>query len=200
MLKIKISVDSLDKIQNYIDFVERIYDAQNDMGLQSFLKRKVLEAAKMITDKELVGGTSNDEEIELYKNSHHIEDYKKGFILYNDAKISADKYNTLPFDTSGYPDGEFSIALAFEYGVGVVGQGTYEEGYFKSWDYNNVTLSKSKHRQGDEWYLPASVYGESGYLYSGYEGFEIYRKIAIFCEASLNEWAYEYFIGGVSND
>jgi len=189
MLNIKIDTQGLNKLQKHIEIVEQLLKIKNDKNFQQFLQEKVMEVVKRITNERLVGGTSNDEEIDLYKNSHHIEETDNGFILYNDAKIPADKYNTIPFNTSGYPNGMFSIALAFEYGTGVIGIMT---GNSKSWNYNDINSSKSKNRKGQMWYLPKNVYGESGILYSGYMGFEIYRYTEIECKARMSEWVNEY--------
>ena len=196
MIKFDVQIDSLKKLDEYIEYVNRMKKMKADKSFQKFIQDKVLKLAEKVTNERLIGGTSNDEEIELYKSSHHIQEVADGFILYNNAKIEADKYNILHFDTSGYPEGQFSIALAFEYGVGVTGEVTYQdalengtvEDYFSPWNYNDVSLSKSKHRKKEAWYLPSSVFGESGYLYSGYEGFEIYRNIAIEVEKNLKKW------------
>lgn len=193
MLNIGIDIKGLDKLQKHIDFVNKLLKMKTDKSFQKFIQNKVMDVAKMITDKELTGGTSNDEEIGLYKSSHHIQDIDNGFILYNDAKIPADKYNILPFDTSGYPNGQFSIALAFEYGVGIVGSGSYTNDKFEPWQYNVISTSKSTHKNENGWYLPKSVYEQSGILYSGYQGFGIYRNIAIEIENKLNDWVIEYY-------
>lgn len=192
-MKFNVEAINLEGLNKHIEYVNKMLNMKEDEKFQKFIQEKVLELAKKVTNERLIGGTSNDEEIELYKSSHHIQEVADGFILYNNAKIEADKYNILPFDTSGYPEGQFSIALAFEYGVGITGEGTYQGDYFQPWNYNDVSLSKSKHRKAESWYLPSSVFGESGRLYSGYEGFEIYRNIAIEAEKNLKKWVNEYY-------
>lgn len=192
MIDVSVDIEGLSEFQDYVEYIKRLGTMATNKEFQKFIQDKVMSSAITITDQELTGGTSNDEEIDLYKSSHHIKELDNGFILYNDAKIPADKYNILPFDTSGYSDGQFSIALAFEYGVGVIGQGSYTNDKLEAWEYN-VSPSNAKYKNENGWYLPKSVYEQSGILYSGYQGFEIYRKIAIFCENSLKDWVSEYY-------
>ena len=186
MIKFDVQIDSLKKLDEYIEYVNRMKKMKVDKSFQKFIQDKVLELAKKVTDERLVGGTSNDEEIELYKSSHHILEETDGFILYNDAKIEANAK-----DNTNYPNGEFSIALAFEYGVGITGEGTYQEDYFSSWDYNVNDYNFGWY------YLKDGVVNHS----FGYEGFEIYRNIAIEIERNLKKWVNEYYskkYGGVS--
>ena len=193
MLKIQPKVDNLEGLKKIIDYAEKISKMVNNKEFQKFIQNKCLQTVEYITNQRLVGGTTNDEEIGLYISSHKIQDFGKGFILYNDAKIPADKYNTLPFDTSGYPKGEFSIALAFEYGVGVVGITEY--GLEKGYAYNDLFSSKSKSHQQliQQWYLPHNVMNKNGILTGGYKGFEIYRYTAIEIENKLQEWVNEFY-------
>ena len=193
MLKIQPKVDNLEGLRKIIDYVEKMSKMATNEEFQKFVQDKCMKTVQHITNQRLVGGTTNDEEMGLYISSHKIAPFKNGVILYNDAKIPADKYNTLPFDTSGYPNGEFSIALAFEYGVGVVGISNY--GLEKGYIYNDLLSSKSKSHQKhiQEWYLPHNVMGESGILTGGYSGFEIYRYTAIEIENHLREWVNEFY-------
>lgn len=195
MLKIQPKVDNLEGLKKVIDYAEKMSKMATNKNFQEFIQDKCLRTVESITNQRLSGGTTNDEEIGLYISSHKIESFENGFILYNDAKIPADKYNTLPFDTSGYPNGEFSIALAFEYGVGVVGITGY--GLEKGYAYNDLFSSKSKSHQKliQEWYLPNNVMGESGILTGGYSGFEIYRYTAIEIENNLKKWIDEFYEG-----
>jgi hypothetical protein len=180
MFKISTNIDSIEKIDKHLKLVKKMSTMKTDTKFQNYIKEKCWSTLISIMDSKLAGGTSNDEEIELYRSSNHIEDTKDGFIIYNNAKIPADKYNILPFDTSGYPEGQFSIALAFEYGVGVTGLNPYgtENGY----SY-----------KGNGWYLPKNVYGSSGIKTMGYTGFEIYRFTAIEIETQLPKWTNDYF-------
>ncbi len=73
MLNIKIDTQGLNKLQKHIEIVEQLLKIKNDKSFQQFLQEKVMEVVKRITNERLVGGTSNDEEIDLYKNSHYIK-------------------------------------------------------------------------------------------------------------------------------
>lgn len=193
MLKIDMNVKGLDKLEKHIQYVQRMANMKTDKTFQSYIKNKCMEALNQVMNERLTGGTTNDDAISLYRSSNHIIDDLNGFIIYNDAKIPADMYNTLPFDTSGYPNGEFSIALAFEYGTGIVGSSSY--GSSKGYVYNDTNNSKSRsHRKlGNEWYLPAKVHGVSGIKTSGYMGFEIYRFTADKIQKNLPRWVNEYY-------
>ena len=178
MLNIKANVSNLDKFQKYIDFVDKFLKMKTDKSFQEYFKNKVLEIAKEVTDRELIGGTTNDDAISDYKENHQIRDYEEGFILYNNTTIPANAN-----DISGYEGGLFPVALAFEYGVGIVGQSTPNSGNAWEYDINN--------------------HGESGWVFvtendtwertRGYMGFEIYRKIAIEVNDKLKQIVEEYF-------
>lgn len=190
MIEAQININSFKELDNYISKVD--LSTFNNKDFLDFLKKKSMEALDQTINERLKGGTNNDEEISLYINSNHIVDTADGFLMYNDAKIPADKYNTIPFDTSGYPGGMFSVALAFEYGVGVSGKSEY--GVKHGYVYNNLSKTKSSghKRLQTEWYLPKMVYGKSGMKTSGYQGFEIYRFTAEKIKRNLNNWIKEY--------
>lgn len=182
MLKISSKITGLDKLQKEIKKLEQLISLNKYNEWNTFLKSKVMALAQDITNEYLVGGTTNDMAIEKYKSSHHIKNTDNGFILYNDCTIMADSKNP-----STYPNEEFNIALAFEYGVGIVGEGTYDKGKtkFKPWEYN-----VNKYNFG--WKYPT----ENGdYLYDttyGYQGFEIYRHIAEESQNNMQKWYNEY--------
>lgn len=186
MLKVKCEVKGLDKLNTTIEYLKRLMQMKTDKLFQKFIQDKVMATVQQVTRDRLIGGTTNDEEIVAYIKNHKIrEEEEDGFVLYNDTKIPADKYNTLPFDTSGYPEGMFNVALAFEYGTGIV-------------DTSSISRSESHRRMGNEWYLPKKVFGESGISYSGYDGFGIYKYTKIEVEKNLPIWVREYFNGGAS--
>jgi hypothetical protein len=189
-LHIGTNVDSIKKIEERLKFLERISLLQKDRAFQLEIQKKCLDTLYEVMNRRINSGTTNTEEIELYRTSNHLVEIENGFIIYNDAKIPADKYNTLPFDTSGYPNGEFSIALAFEYGVGVVGISSY--GTSRGYIYNDVGNSKSKRRKGDFWWLPNNVPVLGGERFRGYEGFEIYRFTAEEINKNMKNWVFEY--------
>ena len=184
----------LDKLYAYVDGLKKM---ETDPDFQAEIKKHCMDTLTQVMNDNLTGGTTNDEFIELYMGSNYIEDLNtsngfKGFIMYNNAKIPADTYSAYPFDTSGYPEGQFSIALAFEYGVGVLGEATNVVG--SNYTYNDLNHSKSESHKmyGNQWYLPYFVNFTSGELTSGYAGFQIYTLTAREITKKLPEWVNEY--------
>lgn len=177
-MKFNVEAINLEGLNKHIEYVNKMLNMKEDEKFQKFIQEKVLELAKKVTDERLTGGTTNDEEINLYKSSHHIQEEADGFILYNDAKIDANA-----IDISNYPNGQFSIALAFEYGVGITGEGTYQDDYFTPWEYNVNNYNFG-------WYYTKN--GKTEHTF-GYMGFEIYRNISIKVQQNLSSWVNEYF-------
>lgn len=178
MLNIKIDTQGLEELQKYIKFVEQMAKMKTDKKFQKFIQQKVLETVNKITNERLVGGTTNDSAISLYKESNKIREYEEGFILYNDASITVNAK-----DTSSYPNGEFSVALAFEYGVGIIGQNTPNNEGAWAYNVNNYNFGWwFKSEEDDKYYETA-----------GYMGFEIYRYTAIECQSKLKDWVKEYY-------
>lgn len=194
MLDIQIDIKKFKKFENIYEKVKNYATLSKTVRFQEFLKSKVIETLNYVINRNIDAlNTTNPEEVDLYLNSNHIVDTSDGFILYNDAKIPADKYNMLPFDTSGYPNGEFSIALAFEYGIGIIGQGSYNNGYFTPWTYNNTDSSKRRDKSHSPyWYLPKNVTGLSGILTQGYGGVQIYGDVARIVNNSISKWTCEF--------
>lgn len=178
MLSIKIDVQGLDKLEKHIEFVQKMAKMKTDKSFQKFIQQKVLDTVNKITEERLVGGTTNDSAIPLYKESNKIREYDQGFILYNDAKIEANAK-----DISGYPNGEFSIALAFEYGVGIIGQNTPNNEGAWAYNINNYNFGWWFKSEDDDKY----------YETAGYMGFEIYRYTAIECQRKMKDWVKEYY-------
>lgn len=176
MLKVSHNITGLINLQKEINRVNKILETQKDIN--NFIKEKVKQTLNEVMSDELKGGTTNDEAISLYISSNQIEDTSNGFILYNNATIDA---NTK--EKSTYPNGQFSIALAFEYGVGIIGQNTPDP-YNKAWDYNvnNYNFGWTfKNSKGE-------VVSTAGYM-----GFEIYRKVADKVNKNLSSWYKEYW-------
>ena len=85
-----------------------------------------------------------------------------------------------------YPNGEFSIALAFEYGVGIIGMNTdFDPEKYTPWDYNIQDYNFG-------WILPKDVFDRPNLLYGGYQGFEIYRYTAEQIMLNLKGWVETY--------
>ena len=178
MLKFSCEVVGLKELNKTIKLIDILQKIKGSSKFQKYIQKKCLETVKKITSERLVGGTTNDVEIQLYKLSHRIQKEEDGFILYNDAKIP----------TSGsiavnYPEGKFSIALAFEYGTGITGEGTYDGKYFQAWQYN-VNNYNFGWDYRDEAGIKQHTYG--------YMGFEIYRFTAEEIRSQLPKWVNDY--------
>ena len=185
-LKISTNVDGLNKLKEYIEYLHKMNSMQNDKNFQKYIQRKCLETVMKVTDERLIGGTTDDEYIEEYKRNHKIRETSDGFILYNDTTIPQSLLPVTEKTAENYPNG-FSIAMAFEYGIGIVGENDAKVG---AWDYNV-----------NNWNF-AWRYKKDGVLYStyGYSGFEIYRYTAEEIEKQLPKWVLNYKgkDGGVS--
>lgn len=177
MFTISTNINGLKDLQKYIDKIEKILSIKNDPKYMNFFKSKVMEVLNQVMSERL-GGTTNDEYIEEYKARNKIIDTEDGFILYNDFTIPAE-LTTKSTKTRNYSKG-FSIALAFEYGVGIVGQEKPKQG---AWEYNINQYEKG-------WYYKSSS-GEIIWT-RGYEGLEIYRYTKDRVEKNMNLWVQEY--------
>lgn len=183
MLKVSTNIDSINKIQKQIDLVKKMASMKKDVSFQEFIQKKAMETLQNVMDSRIVQGTTtNDDSIDLYKSSNHIINTEDGFIIYNDAKVPAN-VKGVQNDISNYPSGEFSIALAFEYGVGIVGMETNNP---NAWEYNVNDYNFG-------WVLPSDVLGEYGVKYMGYTGFEVYRFTAVEIQTQLPKWVNEYY-------
>lgn len=178
MLKVKTEVLNLKGLENHIQYVNKMLKMKTDRKFQKFIQDKCMETLNKVIDERLVGGTTNDNAISLYKSSNHIQEETDGFIIYNNAKIPAQAK-----DTTGYPSGQFSIALAFEYGVGIIGQNTPDPNNH-AWAYNIKGYNFGWYYKGEDGY-----YHETG----GYQGFEIYRYTADRIMQNLKSWVNEYY-------
>lgn len=192
MLKVSCEIKGLKELENKIEFIKRLSQMKTDKSFQKFIQEKVLTTVKKVTDDRLTGGTTNDDAIEEYKNNHKIREDEDGFILYNDTQIPAE-VNGVQNDIGNYPNGMFPIAIAFEYGVGIVGQNTPNNE--NAWPYNVQGYNFG-------WILPKNVAEQNGIPfgqeYAGYTGFSIYHYTRIEVENNLPKWVKEYFNGGAS--
>ena len=181
-LNINTNVEGLDALKSQIEYIDKLKSMQTDKSFQQYIKDKCFKTLEKVMNARLVDGTTtNDDSISLYRDSNHIIDTDDGFIIYNDAKVDANVVG-VQNSASNYPNGEFSIALAFEYGVGIVGP---ETGNPNAWNYNVNNYNFG-------WVLPKNVLGTSGVIYAGYKGFEIYRYTAEEIQTNLSKWVKEY--------
>lgn len=192
MLKTQIEVTGLKELNKRIEFIKKMTSMKTDKSFQKFIQDKSMKALEQVMSERLVGGTSNDDSISLYKSSNHIKETEDGFIIYNDSQIPAN-VKGVQNDIANYPNGMFSIALAFEYGVGIVGEWSAGVmGTETAWEYN-----KQGYNFG--WVLPREVAlklsgGETGKVeYAGYAGFGIYHYTAEKIRKDLSSWVEEYY-------
>lgn len=186
MLKVNIEIESLEKLQKHIELVEKMMKLIDDIKFKEFLQKKCIETIQSVA-KQRVHGSTNDEYLEEYLNRNQIRETSNGFEIYNNFTIPVilSTKNTKNQDrTKGivrnYDEG-FNIAMAFEYGVGIVGITT---GNPNAWEYD------------------INNYGENGWYYktqngdsirtSGYVGFEVYRFSAIEINSQLPKWVNDY--------
>lgn len=171
-LKVNLKVEGLDKLKQQIDFIEKMAMLKTSPQFQKYIQNKFLQTVNKVSLERLPMGDASMEYI--YHNK--IRELDDGFILYNDATVET--------NSEGY-GGSFSIALAFEYGTGIVGANHPKK---DAWAYN-----VNQH-------TGAWLYYENGsfHLTEGFEGYEIYRYTLQEIRAHLKDWVREYQIGGVN--
>lgn len=182
MLTVSTTINGLNNLQKEIDKVQKLMSLQNDSDYKSFLQGKIMQTLNEVMSERL-SGTTNSEYIEEYKRRNQFRDIENGFVLYNDFTIPA-VLSTKSTKTRNYSKG-FSIALAFEYGVGIVGAENPKQG---AWDYNINQYEKG-------WYYKTAS-GEILWT-RGYEGLEIYRYTKDRIEKNMSSWVNEYQKKGV---
>jgi len=175
MIKTKVTVEGLDDLKKYIELVNKIAST-NHIELANFLCRKTQRALKKVMDQRLSPVTSGAEK---NTNLDYIEEYKKNNIpnIYADGSGFEITNSTTSYDFE-YP---FSIALAFEYGVGIVGENNPVQG---AWDYNV-----------NDYMFGWTFEDKNGNAVStyGYQGMEIYRYTKIEIEKNISKWLKEYY-------
>ena len=186
MLNVDVNIDSIKKLEKHIKFVEKLLKMKTDVKFQKYIQNKCLETVKKVSYQR-IGSNTNEEYIEEYISRHQIREVSDGFVLYNDLTIPAilSTKSTKNQDNSqgvvrNYENG-FSIALAFEYGTGLVGQENAVQG---AWDYN-------VNNYGDKGWYYKPLNGEA-IRTRGYQGFEIYRYTAEEIKSMLPKWVNDY--------
>ena len=197
MLKIKTEIDSFEKLDKHIDFVNKMLHLKTDKTFQEFIQKKCLETIKKVAVQRFATHTTTNEELkEEYLNNNKIRDITdEGFVIYNDLSV--------PKPDTEFSEGyTFSVALAFEYGTGFVGMGSANAP--ASYQYN---VNKNYVVKDDEviygWWLSILKNANNPHfgtnrkgkavITGGYEGMEIYRFSAIEIQKNLNKWLNEYF-------
>lgn len=170
MISVRISARNKKALDQHIEFVKKLILMETDKKFQKYIQNKCLETVKRVTDELMrySGAT-----VEVYKNNHKIEETENGFILYNDTAVES--------ESPGY-GGAFPIALAFEYGTGIVGSQNAKEG---SWGYNI-----NNHEKGWNYFK-----NDKFHFTQGYEGMEIYKKTEDVIKRQLSSWVINYYEG-----
>ena len=180
MLSISTNIQGLDKLQKEITRLEKIVKLQKEKTmLNERLAQEMVKIVRNVAIQRLsLVPTSNEEYKNMYfsNNKYRIKGNK--IIIYNDLCFVSPKSKVSD-------EFMFCIALAFEYGTGVIGK---ENPKIGAWAYD---VNKDKNRafidgkQLDGWWIPAEQAGsvptlatsKSGkaVVVQGYEGMEIYR-------------------------
>lgn len=188
-LKTSIKVDSIEKLKQYIEYVKKFVTIKSDKNFQKYIQTKFLETVSKIASDRLPGGKIS----QLYISNNKIEPLSDGFILYNDTFVET--------NSSGY-NGKFCIALAFEYGTGIVGQENPKVG---AWQYNvNGHIDGWWYPTDEDDPNPTKKALDSGDIVAwtrGLQGYEIYRFTAEEIRQNIRTWVKEYNpkkYGGVS--
>ena len=108
-LNYKLKINNLDKLKNQIEYIRKYSTLKGNKDFEEYIKRKFKETVNRISMEELPSGEMKDK----YIANNKIRPVDGGFELYNDTFVET--------ETEGY-NGEFSIALAFEYGTGIIGE------------------------------------------------------------------------------
>ena len=167
MLKISTNVSGLKELQKELNRVQTMLSIKNNPKYLKFLQNKVIETLNSVISERL---TFSGETVEKYKTNNFIEEIENGFILYNNTTVET--------QSEGY-GGIFSIALAFEYGTGIVGMENPKE---NAWQYNvkNHETGWTYFKNDRFWYT------------KGYEGFEIYRYTKEKVNQNITNWIEEF--------
>lgn len=179
MINVRISAINKKALDQHIDFVKKLLLMKTDEKFQKYIQEKCLETVKRVTDELMRYSGST---VDAYKNNHKIKETETGFVLYNDTVVE-----------SGY-DGAFPIALAFEYGTGIVGSQNAKEG---AWQYNI-----NNHKNG--WLYPTDESDSNPYKWrdkdgnlhawtKGLMGMEIYKKTEDVIKRQLSSWVMNYY-------
>ena len=72
MLVSNVQVDSLNKLQEYINYIALMNKMKTDEDFQLFIQQKCLEVVKKQSDLRIQNNTTDDEYITEYKSNHKI--------------------------------------------------------------------------------------------------------------------------------
>lgn len=180
MFKINTTIQGLDKLQKEINRLEKLIKTENNINLlNQKLAIKMLEIVNEVANNRIMLlSSTNEEEKSKYLNNNKYRIEGNTIVLYNDLCILSPKSKV----SGSYL---FCVALAFEYGTGVIGKQNPKLG---AWQYD-INSEKNRAIVDDEkldgWWIPIEKVGKveplatsksgKSVVVQGYEGVEIYR-------------------------
>lgn len=201
MLKVTVNIDSVKKLEKHIELVKSLSDLKDNAVFQNYIQEKCLETVNKVANQRIyMFNTTNTDMRQEYLRNNKIAKFEDGFIIYNDTSIAV--------NNPSYENGRFSIALAFEYGVGIIGEANPVQG---AWEYDvngNLVFDDegnyirgwwlSKTKNGSNPYVKESKNGKA-VITQGYQGMEIYRFSTEEIKSQLPKWIKDYLkqYGGV---
>lgn len=184
MFNVIYNISGLNELKEKIDYINKMLQMTKDSKFQKFIQEKCLQTINEIARERIplyVGEDKNPNLnlLEEYLLRNEIEEIDNGFIIKNSFTLPTEMLAIGKNKIENYPNG-FNIALAFEYGVGIVGENTPVEG---AWEYNINN------------YNIAWKFEEYGVSYTswGYSGAEVYRYSKEEIKKNLKGWVNEYF-------
>lgn len=180
MLKINTNIQGLDKLNKQIERLDKLIELQKNQSMLNIkLAQKMLDIVNNVARQRInLVPTSNDELKDEYLNNNKFRIEGDTIIIYNDLCIISPQSKVSDEYT-------FCVALAFEYGTGVIGKENPKVG---AWNYDVNSENNRAFIDGeklDGWWIPKSKAGgvntlaesRSGnaVVVQGYEGMEIYR-------------------------
>ena len=196
MLRIELEIDSLEKLEKHIAYVNKFVALGKTKDFQDFIQKKCLETVKSYARKRLMG-TTNQEYYQEYIDTIFIrenDDPEKGFEIVSNLVV--EKPTT--HHSKGY---RFSISMAFEYGTGIIGIGSADapSNYRYNVNENYVNYNDEKVLG---WWIPIEksgdsvIYGTSrsgkAVITRGYEGMEIFRFASAEIMSQLPKWIKDF--------
>lgn len=197
MLNVNISMTGEKALTEHIAYVRKLISMKTDKGFQKFIQEKCLEIVIKKSRELLAQNTTTNEELKgAYINNHKIKEEANGFVIYNDLCVVKESTRF----SEGYV---FPVALAFEYGTGIVGNGSVTSApgsYMYNVNNNYVNIDNDKvsgwwlsvEKNGNNQHFGVSKSGKA-VVTQGYRGMEIYRNSAIEITKRLKTWVNEYF-------
>lgn len=177
-MKSNIEVSNLEVLSKIMNMVNSYKDPIT--GLNKHLAKKSYETLQKVAN----------ERIDMFDDTNTNKEAKASYLQHNHYKINPDGfelYNDMPRIAWRGRNGnnyDFSVALAFEFGTGIVGETNPADWASKySYQYN-------MHKYNFGWnYIDLN--GKKQHTL-GYPGMEIYRYTLIEIEKKIRSWIDEY--------